>query len=226
MSGVLKKFELVATGWTIVQIIYGILLAFGLAPAEIKFVRKPEITPLVHLYPGSQVRLKPEFTSYQSEPDIAAVTWTLQGQGEPTVVDGIEPLISLPPKGGIYYVGVKAKIRNGAEKYGETSIFIVQTEPHKVTAKSDVEIKVAEKELSLSSVEVYTGDGKPRVSPVIKRNGATYMKVDKGQELPIVAGKVFYRPTNFENTSTQGEPAKAGMGYKAIDLPTELKVEF
>lgn len=211
--------EVLCIGWTVVTIIFITLQAFGLAPAELSFVSKDAIRPLVHLYPGNNIRLKPEFIKSLPEGDIEDIMWTLSGAGKTSDIPGLEPVVTLPPDGGLYRVQVRARIRNSDDRKGTTSIYIVQTKPQKVTASEDTKVKIDDLPKDIKQIAVYEGNGESRLAQIETVNGQTYLHLNKGDQVPAFNGKVFYAPASSIGIKAEVKE------LKAFTVPADLKLK-
>ncbi|MCB0413200.1 MAG: hypothetical protein KDD50_02630 [Bdellovibrionales bacterium] len=214
--------EVVSIIWGFLTIVYIILNAFGAAP-DLNFVKKADIQPVVYLYPGSNVQLKPDFKKVVLQDELLNVDWTIKGKGKSTKITGPLPIVTLPPEGGIYDLKVQAKVRDKADMIGAGSIYIVQVEPQKVTATENLKVKVADTPLEAEEIEIYQGAGKSSEAKIEITEEGSFVNILRGQELQAVDGKVFFKlkDPRFEPASTVQMKE-----FKSFELPASMKTNL
>lgn len=217
-SKIFISIEVISIIWGFLTIIYLTLNAFGWAP-DLTFVKKADIQPVVYLYPGANVQLKPDFKKVVLQDELLNVDWTIEGKGKSTKITGPLPIVTLPPEGGIYDLKVQAKVRDKADMIGAGSIYIIQVQPQKVTATENVKIKVADIPLESEEIEIYQGVGKSSEARVENTEEGSFVNISRGQELQAVSGKVFFKVKRpkFEPASTVQMN-----GFKAFDVPASM----
>jgi signal peptidase I len=218
------RLEIFLAIWGFCSIFYLILNAFGLAPAEITFVKKSEIRPRVYLYPGSNVQFKPDYKKVVDPDEITDFFWTLKGNGSENEIKGDHPTVTLPPKGGIYDLTARAVTRDKKDLTGFGSIYIIQVEAQKMTLNEDLKVKISDVPLESSEIEIYEAEGVARTAKVENSESGSFLAVSKGEALPAIEGKVFFK--EYTRMKPASSEAKASSEYKAFSIPSSITTEM
>lgn len=207
--------EYICFAWALLSIVWSILQAFGITKGIITFVPKDDINPIIQLYPGNSIKLKADFLEPVPQGNIIDLKWTITGTNKTIEMSDLEPIVILPPEGGIYNLHAEAKVRDAEDMKGSTNFYVVQTVAKKMTANEDIKVKIDNTPIPEKVVEVFKGSGTVAALAVEVENGASYVKIQKGQELPVINGKVFYK------TKSSQMAAEAKSGYKTFELKSE-----
>lgn len=212
--------EFILALWGFGTIIYLILNAFGLVPAEISFIKKSEIKPRVYLYPGASVQFKADFNKVVDSDEITDFFWTLKGNDTESTIRGAQPVVVLPPIGGVYSLTARAVTREKSDLTGFGSLYIVQLEPQKTTLNDEVKIKVSDSAIESGEIEIYEGPSRSKTAVVENTSSGSFVTLSKGEELSAVGGKIFYR----EKINSSPASAKVGRSsdtFRAFRLPSD-----
>lgn len=157
--------QAIVTIWGFLAIVAIIVDALGLLPYyDIYYRKKTDITPIVFLYPGQNVRLCADFARSVNPKDIERIVWHLKDSSgkEYTDLPHLKDvdLTLLPDFSGIVNVEVKAKLyQDDKERFGKGSIYVVQIKPHKLNHIVNGAFVLPRnlKKADLKSIQIYEG---------------------------------------------------------------------
>jgi hypothetical protein len=166
-----------------------------------KYVREDSITPLIYLFPGQKLRLKPQYEGLLDERDINQVRWNIRGENFNFSQSGLQPTVIAPAEGGVYQIDVGIKVEGErSDRLGRTSMYIVQDQPRASRVKKGDTAKLEIPSESPRSVEqpanrvleIYAGKGNWQPYEDVKFTGDE-VEFTKTDSVPTVQGKILFR---------------------------------
>lgn len=204
---IMKYIERIGALWGLCTIIVTVLNLVGLLPYyNIYYKKKTEITPVLSVYPGAQIRLSAEFADSVDPQKIEDVIWKVKyssGKEYENLSKTRELDIALlPDLSGILNLDVKAKIHEEEkERHGATSIQVVQTKPHNLSHQKGAAFALPAArlaEIDWNTVQLYGGTWEWLTAYQFKESQNSLRLSMKERSFPTWDGRAYlrYKPKN------------------------------